>query len=249
MKRNKTRFEKWFSLSRHARRKGAAETAKALGEVSFSSLKSQQIRGDQARYTHGSKNDLAEHIDDLRSEFIGNSELVYFHAKIIVLIRREADVEKNFQLFEQLWQQETAYLLEHLNTRWLVAAADTYADHGRSSIDRTAALLASSLVNAVKLSETERNIMAAQALSAEAAAAYNLQQNRMALDDGLSAFAVGTDDTLRNFRWRLDKLLRDEGEASIALQIAVQVFVNLQTCESIYARFRACHSRDKTGWW
>lgn len=249
MRRQKTRFEKWFSISRHQRRKGAANVMPAIANADYAAMKARLIEGEAVVYTHGSKHSLDEHLHDLRAEFVGRSELVYHHAKLIVLIRREADIDANYAAFEALWQQEVEFLLANMNTRWLIAAADTFADNAASPVDRTAALLASSLVNTIKLSETERRVMAAKPLDAQLAANFNLGQNRMALDDGLSAFAVGTDDTLRNFRWRLDALLRDMGDTSIALQIAAQVFANLQDIDTVYARFKACHTREKTQWW
>jgi hypothetical protein len=246
MRRKKTPFEKWFSISRHARRKGAVN---AQYNTDYASLKARIIEGDTIRYTHGSKNSLDEHFQDLQSEFIGSSELVYQHAKLIVLIRREADVAKNFALFESLWEQEAEFLLVNMNTRWLVAAADTFADNANSHLDRACSLLVSALVNTIKLSETERRIMDSQPLDAHAAAQLDLTHNRMALADGLSAFAVGSDDTLRNFRWRLDALIRDVDGESIPLLIAEQVFLNLQQLDNVYARFKACHTREKTSWW
>jgi len=105
MKRYKSKFEKWFSLSRHQRRAGAKKLTDQLS-LDFKTLKQQRIPGDDIVYTHGSANDIETHFNALKQEFAGQSELCYTHAKIIVLIRRESEVEKNFQLFQKLWTEK-----------------------------------------------------------------------------------------------------------------------------------------------
>ena len=74
-----------------------------------------------------------------------------------------------------------------------------------------------------------------------------LQTKRVALFDGISAMAVGTDDTLRNMRWRLDKLC-DEHELG---QIVIDVFERLQldSNNNIYSRAKNRHTRERTRWW
>ena len=74
-----------------------------------------------------------------------------------------------------------------------------------------------------------------------------LQQQRVALFDGTSAFAVGTDDSLRNMRWRLERTcgLHPLG------QIVIEIFDRLQqeSNPNVYARFKQRHQRERTRWW
>ena len=81
-RRDKTRFERWFSLSRHKRRSGAIVLSEKISS-DFSQQKQITIDGDEIQYTHGSSNNLEEHFVALRDEFIDQSELCYTHAKII----------------------------------------------------------------------------------------------------------------------------------------------------------------------
>lgn len=250
MKRQKTRFEKWFSLSRHKRRSGGAQVAAQLAEVDYATLKRTRVSGEQQQFTHGSDKDLRAHLANLRKEFVGLSELSYYHAQLIVMIRREVDAKKHFQLFEELWDREQAGLLGELNTRWLVSAADTFADYSDDLLMRSFALNVAGLVNSVKLCETERFINGTQSLPLRREdSPVDIGTTRVSLWDGTSAFAVGTDDTLRNYRWRLDNLTKDVGSHCHTAAILRQVFIRMQEFDNVYGRFRQCHTRDRTGWW
>lgn len=243
-RRDKTKFEKFFSLSRHKRRANA-EVLSSMISTDFKPQKETIIEGMEKRYTHGSSNDLEEHFKALRSEFIGESELVYTHAKIIVLIRREFEEKKHFQLFEQLWDEEKEFLLEHLSTRWLISAVDTFADFSKDQSVQALSLACVCLLNTVKIQETERYITHADKLTDDNERVEQLQKERFPLFDGTSAFAVGTDDTLRNMRWRIDKL----ANVNVAGEILLEVFQRLQQYDTVYRRFKERHTRAKTGWW
>lgn len=244
-RRNKSRFEKWFSWSRHKRRAGAKTLAEQLS-TDFSALKTQTIPGDEAIYTHGSANNLEEHFNALRQEFSGQSELCYTLAKIIVLIRRESEVDKNFELFQQLWQSEKEFLLKNLNTRWLIAAADTFADYSDDDTIRALSVACTCLLNTVKIQESERFITNAQNCNDDLGKINQLDnEQRFALFDGTSVFKFGTDDTLRNMRWRIDKVAK----LNVAGEILLEIFLRLQEEDTIYKRTKERHTRNKTGWW
>lgn len=242
--RKKSKFEKWFSFSRHKRRFGA-KTLSSRIDTDFTTQKNTVIKGDKIVYTHGSRNDLEQHFDALKNEFIGKSELCYTHAKLIVLIRREFEAEKHFLLFEQLWQEEEKHLLKHLNTRWLIAATDTFCDYSKDEAIRATSLAASLLINTIKIVETERHITNAKDNQNDSQLINNLQKSRFALFDGTSAFAVGTDDTLRNMRWRINALAKN----NIAGKILLTIFLRVQDYDTIYCRIKRLHTREKTAWW
>lgn len=243
--RKKSRLERWLSFNQHRKRFGASEAAAALQTSDYSVLKTQLISDTEQVYTHGADKGITQHLHNLRAEFAGQAELLYYHAQLIVLIRREYQVAEQFALFERLWDKEAEFLRQQLNTRWLISAADTFADHSSDASTRSLALAASLLVNTVKLQETERYLQAAEHLSDEPKRQQQLQTGRVALFDGTSAFAVGTDDTLRNLRWRLDAIstLNPMGE------ILSELFQRLQTHDTVYQRFRQRHTRAKTAWW
>ena len=244
-RRDKTRFERWFSLSRHKRRSGAITLSEQISS-DFSRQKQIIIDGDEIKYTHGSSNNLEEHFVALRDEFIDQSELCYTHAKIIVLIRRDFEVKNQFILFEKLWKEEKDYLLKHLNTRWLISAADTFADFSDDDSIKGLSVACSCLLNTVKMQESERFITNAHSSIDDKEKMTRLDnEERVPLFDGTSVFKIGTDDTLRNMRWRIDKVAK----INIAGEILLEIFLRLQEHDTIFKRLKDRHSRSKTGWW
>ena len=249
MQRKKTKFERWFSFSRHQRRFGADKVVESMSGEDLLLLKNTIIDEVDLQYTHGSEISIEAHIENLKKEFVGQSKLCHYHASILVLIRREVDVQKNFSYLEELWRMFDDFFLEKLNTRWLIAAADTFADYSKDPIERSCALGATVLVNTVKLCETEKLITESEGVNSQNIKKYDLQKSRYPLWDGTSAFAAGTDDTLRNFRWRLDDFISSDGESVMTAKILKTVFSRLQTNDNIYKRFRDCHQRSRTQWW
>ena len=244
-RKDKTRFEKWFSLSRHKRRSGAIELSDQIA-TDFSQQKQIIIDGSEVQYTHGSSNNLEEHFIALRDEFVGQSELCFTHAKIIVLIRRDFEAKNYFTIFEQLWKEEKDYFLKNLNTRWLISATDTFADFSDNDTIKSLSVACSCLLNTVKMQESERFITNAHSFIDDKEKITKLDnEERVSLFDGTSVFKFGTDDTLRNMRWRIDKV----AQLNIAGEILLEIFLRLQQFDTIYKRSKERHERDKTGWW
>jgi len=244
-RRDKNRFEKWFSLSRHKRRSGAIVLS---SQITTDYLQQKQIiiNGDAIHFTHGSSNNLEEHFVLLRDEFVGQSELCFTHAKIIVLIRRDFKAKNHFALFEQLWIEEKDYLLKNLNTRWLISAADTFADFSDDDSIKALSVACSCLLNTVKIQESERFITNLNDSIVDKEKIKRLDnEERIPLFDGTSVFKVGTDDTLRNMRWRIDKVAK----INIAGEILLEIFLRLQEHDTIFKRLKDKHKRSKTGWW
>ena len=246
MKKDKTNFEKWFSFSRHKRRSGAKALSNQIS-TDFSQQQKQIITGNSdKKYTHGSADNIELHFLALKNEFINDSELCYTHAKIIVLIRRDFEAKKHFAIFEQLWQQESKYLLKNLNIRWLIAAADTFADYADDDSIRGLSVACLCLLNTVKMQESERFITNAHNCIDDKEKIAKLDnETRFALFDGTSVFKFGTDDTIRNMRWRIDKMAK----LNIAGKILLEIFKRLSQHDTIYKRSKDRHTRDKTGWW
>ena len=200
--------------------------------------------GDPAQ-THGSEKTLDLHLAKLRREFSGQAELLFHHASLIVMIRREVLLADSIAQFNRLWAQEAAFLCRHLNLRWLISAADTLADHAQDPQARAVAMMASLLGNTVKVGESDRHIHGSEALNPRPERIAALQAGMVPLFDGLSVFTVGTDDMLRNLYWRLEPYFAT-GAAGMILKT---VFDRFQVHDTAFSRLRALHHRDRTRWW
>ena len=247
MKAPKSKLANLFSLNQHRKRLGAATVAKEFGQLSWDEKRTQIVDGDKLEYTYGSDKNLTIHLDNLRREFVGHSELAYHHATLIVLIRRGYQVDKEFKKFEQLWYEQKDFLVNTLNTRWLISACDTFIDYSDDEHLKALLMNAVMLVNTIKLQESERFLIKAADCSVDTSRYQSLQNERLALFDGVAGFAVGTDDTLRNMRWRLDKL----AQAHPLGILLIEIFERVQkpNADTVYSRFRNLHTRDKTAWW
>ena len=235
-------------MSRHQRKRGGESLTQQFNENDFAQLKFAVIEGEVPTYTHGADKDLLSHLENLKNEFIGQSELCYRHAQLIVLIRREVELDVNLAHFFRLWLEEADYLVENLNTRWLVSAADTFADYSEEPLEQAYALATAGLINAVKLAETERWLRKIDE-PLPAVEDLDMGSKRVALWDGTSAFAVGTDDTLRNFHWRLLRVRQKSPHQPACLAIYHSVFKRLSEHDSVFRRFRDAHTRARTQWW
>ena len=153
--RKKSKFEQWFSFSRHQRRFGADKIYESLEQTDIETLKKKLIVGNDIEYTYGSEKDLNKHIENLKREFVGQPEINHFHASLIVLIRREIDIDKNYNKFKDLWLSERDFLLNSLNMRWLVSACDTFIDYEKDTTLRAILMIAVVLINTIKAQETE----------------------------------------------------------------------------------------------
>ena len=163
-----------------------------------------------------------------------------------MLIRRDFEEKNHFAIFEQLWEEEKDYLLKHLNTRWLISAADTFADFSDDDSIKSLSVACSCLLNTVKMQESERFITNAHNYTDDKEKITKLDnEERIPLFDGTSVFKFGTDDTLRNMRWRIDKV----SQLNIAGELLLEIFLRLQQFDTIYKRSKDRHSRNQTGWW
>ncbi len=244
--RKKSKFEQWFSFSRHQRRFGADKLYENLSQMDMAEFKQNMIEGEKIQYTYGSEKDLNMHIENLKQEFVGQPELNHFHASLIVLMRRDVDVEQNYKKFKALWLSERDFLLKSLNIRWLISACDTFIDYDEDTTLQAIMMNAVVLINTIKAQETESLLCDQQCIENELIR-KKLQTERVALFDGTSALAVGTDDTLRNMRWRLDKVCA----AHELGKIVIEIFDRLQNPQNnnVYSRSKQRHTRERTRWW
>lgn len=242
-RRQKTRFEKFFSINQHRKRLGAAKNMS--DEFDLEMLKNKIIDEGEPEQTYGSDKSLETHLKNLRREFSGQSELLFHHAKLIVLLRREYQTRQTFAQFYELWSNEGVFLCGNLNLRWLVSACETFVDHDDDPLKRAAALQGSLMANVVKIYETERALAASEVPGMNEEKVNRLHDNLEPLFGGMSCFAVGTDDTLRNLRWRLDIVF----QTPIIGLIVKEIFDRLQTEDTAFNRMRLLHKRERTSWW
>ena len=241
--RKKTKFENIFSFKRYKRRFGHKDFIRS--EVNYEQLKSQTIDTENSEYTFGSKSKIKDHLIDLRNEFNGKSELEYYHAELNVFLRREINTKESFEKFSSLWKHEHVFLVKNLNTRWLISAADSFIDHDDNPLSRSYAFSAVCLVNTCKLCETEHFANQTGDISFDKIKLLELKKARVELFDGVSAFAIGTDDTIRNMRWRLNSIKN----TLPSYHILVEVFNRINNHETVYSRMSKYHTNNNTVWW
>jgi hypothetical protein len=239
------RFRAWFSDS-NAPKDDHVQLSE--DEADYPRLKQARVHAETD--TEGphvkSYTSAAEHFKFVRQDFIGRTELEFYHARLIVLIRREIELERNLDLFFTLWQREADFLCQNLSLRWLVSAADTFADYGQAPETRALALSASLLLNTVKLVETERIIQdTQQAADQPEKVAFLLDGAPVELFDGVTAYRAGRGDMIRNLYNRLQTV----SAHNVAGMILRTVFDRLRLYDTLYARFAGRHRNRKTRWW
>ncbi|WP_350557863.1 hypothetical protein [Psychrobacter sp. CAL346-MNA-CIBAN-0220] len=192
---------------------------------------------------------LEKHLNNLKYQFVGQSELCFYHATLIVLIRRDYKLEETFAEFETLWMTEIDYLLKHLSLRWIISACDTFIDHSDDAI-RTAILMnVTTLINTLKVYETKQFLQLSASL--EQTILLNdkidtLYRTHLPLYDSLTYFRIGTDDTLKNMRLRYQKFYDLD---KLATTMLLFVFDRLQNNSSAFSILRLLHKDDKSKWW
>ncbi len=93
---------------------------------------------------------------ELAAEFENQPELLHLHGLLIAHLRKTEQPPHTAALFIRLWAEEHAFLLEHLDPRWLVSALATFADHGATETQRRIGHAMTVLFGMMKLYESER---------------------------------------------------------------------------------------------
>ena len=193
--------------------------------------------------------DLETHLNNLKHQSLGESELCFYHNTLVILMRRKYKIVKIFAEFERLWVAESQYLLENLSLRWIVSACDTFIDHS-DNVNRAAILMnVITLMNTVRTYETKNFLQTPP--GAEPIPLFDektdiLYAGDLSLYDGLTYFRIGTDDSLRNMRKRYHKFYKVD---KLATTILLAVFEKLQNNQSAFATLRQLHTDDWSKWW
>ncbi|MGR3701713.1 MAG: hypothetical protein ACU0A4_06460 [Paracoccaceae bacterium] len=124
-------------------------------DLDFAPLKTARVDG-RAPDVAGSRSTYARKLRELSEEFDGLPALMLLHGLLIAHLRRRAAPAQTAALFLRLWTEESDWLLQRLDARWLVSAITTFGDHGATEVQRRLGQSLSLMFGMMKLYETER---------------------------------------------------------------------------------------------
>ena len=192
---------------------------------------------------------LENHLDNLKHQFIDQSELCFYHATLVVLLRRNYKPDETFTEFKTLWTTQIDYLLEHLSLRWIVSACDTFIDHSTNKIQAAILMNVTTLINTLRVYETQQFLQLnpnSESLSLTTTKVDALYYSDLPLYQGLTYFRIGTDDTLKHMRSRYESFYNTD---KLATTMLLSVFDKLQANKSAFSTLRALHKDDSSIWW
>ncbi|MFV0408352.1 MAG: hypothetical protein ACK5LJ_01205 [Paracoccus sp. (in: a-proteobacteria)] len=103
-----------------------------------------------------SRQRIADLAQDMRVKYSGKPYILYWHALAIAYLRRNTSHTDHARTaFFSFWDNHGDWLAENLNSRWLISALQTFADHGRNSNERAAGLAGFLYGNLIKIYESE----------------------------------------------------------------------------------------------
>ena len=197
------------------------------------------LPGVEPQLMQGRESDLVKHLERLELEFAGASELAFYHAVLNTLIRRDLQAARAFEHFDCAWREHADHLLK-LSSRWLVAACDTLMAHAPNPAERAIACVGSTLLNVVKLYETERLIFETRA----GESLRDLARTRP-LFDGMTSFSIGHGDMVFNLRQRTEALCSVPTTATMIVQ---EIIRRVDAHDTIFRRLGELHLRPETQW-
>ncbi|QYK39959.1 MAG: polysaccharide pyruvyl transferase family protein [Paracoccaceae bacterium] len=178
-------------------------------------------------------------IAQLARAFDGRPLVWLYHAALIVCLRRGIDSGTAAARFQALWNHHGDRMIRDLDSRWLVSACDTLADHHPDPMTRSAALAVSSVMTTLRLGETER--------LARGAFHQPLGRPRgdLNLHDGLRWFEIGAGDTMANLSARLRRI---EADGTLPGRILAELLRRAQAADTVFRRFADAHDLPATAW-
>ena len=206
-------------------------------------FKTSIVDGVPSKYSYGRKANLNAHLEMLKTEFSGKTYLEFFHATTITFIRRNLNQKHCISNFQQIWEQESEFLCERLDSRWLVSACDTIIDHYTEADEVATAIAATLFMNTCKLYETERLKQNTTNKFLGVFEIFN-KNSRIPLFDGLSAFDVVNGDMINNL---LDRI-SEKSKSRIASPILKELIRRANTYDTVFKRFHDVHKDNKTRW-
>jgi len=127
-------------------------------DVDLIGLRSRFITEYPPERPEGSRSDINAHWASLRYTFRDQSELLALHALSVSYLRRSTPfTDDALHLFRRIWSEQTDFMLEHIDARWLISALQTFYDHPATAGERTAGGMGFMYGNLIKVYETERS--------------------------------------------------------------------------------------------
>jgi hypothetical protein len=126
-------------------------------------------------------------------------------------------------------------IINSFNTRWLVSITDTYADVGRTPVERSNAILISTVVNHIKLMDTYKNIVVNPALKPDAATTASKDAW-----DGIRTFALKHGDMVENLYTRIDRV---QEHTPILYKIWKEVLYRIENTNNTFSDMQKLHPR------
>lgn len=185
--------------------------------------------------------DIPSHFATLREEFSTKPELLFYHAALITLLRRGLETAQAFACFQEIWTKERGFLLRELDSRWLISACNTFADHGQDPVDRALAMAGVLFANTVKLYETEIWATGDRGTPRE----YRAVVPQIPLYDGVTAFYIGSGDLMQSMQKRLAAVA---DKKHVVSEILSELFKRMHTHDTVFRRFRDMHHATDTLW-
>lgn len=102
------------------------------------------------------KNSFAAKKRMVAREFVGKSELEFLNAQLIASLRRRDQPNLCADLFHRIWAEKSDFLIKNLDLRWKVSSVTTFADHGKTDVQRELGRGLQVFFGMMKLYEFER---------------------------------------------------------------------------------------------
>lgn len=205
-------------------------------QLDFERLRNEIVTDCEFTPSFGLHSDIQQQIEMLEREFAGQSRLKLVHAVLNMLIRRGVAVDIVYGHFLALWTAHADFLLETLDSRWLVSACDTICDCSPDPNEAQIAILASLFVNTLKLTETERLMTTSVEVD------QSRIKGRMPLFDGLTAFMPGKGDMAINLLRRIDRVIRPE---TLSGMIGRELINRALSNDTLFSRFSKIATLNK----
>ncbi|HFU75074.1 MAG TPA: hypothetical protein ENK66_02405, partial [Arcobacter sp.] len=151
-----SRMIEYFKLKNKKTEKNTWDTFNQVLKNDYKQLKMLKVQEFEPVIPFGRRKEINEHFRMVEKEFSSKTMLEFYHAWIIINIRRKVNLTENINKFFTLWSEESNFLITELSSRWLVSACDTIIDYSSDKQEQVIALNAVVLVNTIKLYETER---------------------------------------------------------------------------------------------
>ncbi|PJX24327.1 hypothetical protein CAP50_07010 [Psychrobacter sp. L7] len=230
---------------------GASEALLSYSNKSYADMKTKILTENEVELVEDAHKprikNLSDHLNKVKAEFINQPEICFYHATLIILLRRGYKLQETFKEFERLWEAESDFLLNSLSLRWIVSACDTFVDHLTDPLRSAILLNVATLVNTLKVYETQTYLCGLKDIKTTLEENINsLYAEHLTLYNGLTYFRIGTDDTLRNMRERYEGFKKLD---PLAAKILLFVFDKVQALDTAFSLVKSLHKDEKSQWW